>query len=336
MKNRGLHLTKSGIYSIKIMTLLRNMKLILKNYFIPHPGNEHRPHILRIKAILYILVASLFVELLFLAHITVIKQTGLLAEIISSVLVEQTNVNRTTLGINELRVNPILEAAAKLKATDMATRSYFAHTSPEGLTPWSWLEAVGYSFLTAGENLAVNFVDSEDVTNAWMASPSHKANIVNGNFTEIGVATAKGTYKGKDAIFVVQFFGKPVVSSVLAETEAPTTIEPEVIKVEEDTFIEFEEVAGVAEEIEEPTNEVVVAQQHTSAIERAVANPKTSYNLLLIIMGTVIALALVLKIFIRIDIQHPPLIVNGVLVLIVVASALVFNNYLALTGTAVI
>lgn len=323
------------------MTLLRNMKLILKNYFIPHPGNDHKPHILRIKAILYILVASLFIELLFLAHITVIRQTGLLAEIISSVLVEQTNENRVTLGINELKVNPILEEAARLKATDMATRSYFAHTSPDGISPWSWLEAVGYSFLTAGENLAVNFVDSEDVTNAWMASPGHKANIVNANFTEIGIATAKGTYKGKDAIFVVQFFGKPVVSNALAEAPTPTAPEPEiikapeVIKVEEDTFIELENVAGVTEEVEVPANEIVVIE-HTSAIERAVSNPKTSYNILLIILGTIIALALVLKIFIRIDIQHPPLIVNGVLVLLVVASALVFNNYLALTGTAVI
>lgn len=316
------------------MKFLSQMKRTLKNYFIPHEGNSHKPHILRVRAILFILSAALLIELVFLAHVTVIRGTGLLAEVISSVLVDQTNENRVTLGINELRVNPILEEAAKLKATDMANRGYFAHTSPDGLTPWAWLNAVGYTFLTAGENLAVNFVDSEDVTNAWMASPTHRANIVNGNFTEIGIATAKGKYKGRDAVFVVQFFGKPVVASVSAQT--PTVNEPEEIKVEEDTYIEFEEVAGASEVIEEGTNDTVILDQESSAVERVVSNPKNTYNLLLTIIATIIALALVLKIFIKIDIQHPPLIVNGLLVLIVVASALAFNNYLALAGTAVI
>ena len=61
-----------------------------------------------------------------------------------------------------------------MKAQDMATLGYFAHVSPDGKTPWYWIEKVGYDYQYAGENLAINFSDSKDVTNAWMASPLHK------------------------------------------------------------------------------------------------------------------------------------------------------------------
>ena len=96
------------------------------------------------------------------------------------------------------------------KANDMVANNYFAHTSPSGLTPWYWFEQVGYGFTYAGENLAVNFSDSQDVTNAWMNSAEHRANILNANFTQIGIATATGTYNGAPATYVVEDFGTPV------------------------------------------------------------------------------------------------------------------------------
>lgn len=105
--------------------------------------------------------------------------------------------------------NDLLSAAAQLKANDMAAKGYFAHVSPDGKTPWYWIDKVGYSYDYAGENLAVNFIDSADVSNAWMASPTHRANILNPVFKEVGTATAVGTYKGRNAIFVVQLFGTP-------------------------------------------------------------------------------------------------------------------------------
>ncbi len=98
-----------------------------------------------------------------------------------------------------------------MKADDMATKGYFAHTSPEGLTPWYWFAQVGYNYTYAGENLAINFNESKDVDTAWLASPTHRANILNSHYTEIGIATAQGMYKGVQATFVVQMFGTPVV-----------------------------------------------------------------------------------------------------------------------------
>jgi hypothetical protein len=71
---------------------------------------------------------------------------------------------------------------------------------------------VGYKFLYAGENLAVNFTESRDVDQAWMDSPTHRANLLNVNFREIGMAVMEGAYKGNDTIFVVQMFGTPALA----------------------------------------------------------------------------------------------------------------------------
>lgn len=182
----------------------------LKDHFIPHEGNDHRPHFLRAPAIALVLAAVLLLEVAYLAGtLYLVPRSDFLAEVISSVLVEETNAQRTEESLGTLTINPLLEQAARLKAEDMAAKGYFSHDTPDGKTPWYFLREVGYRYQAAGENLAVNFTDSSDVTRAWMNSPSHRANILNGNYTEIGIATARGTYKGSDTVFVVQFFGKP-------------------------------------------------------------------------------------------------------------------------------
>ena len=71
------------------------------------------------------------------------------------------------------------------------------------------MELAGYEYKHAGENLAVNFVDTEEIHRAWTNSRSHFLNIVNPKYTEIGIATSSGIYKGREAIFVVQMFGTP-------------------------------------------------------------------------------------------------------------------------------
>jgi hypothetical protein len=106
----------------------------------------------------------------------------------------------------------VLDESAKRKAEDMRDNQYFAHDSPDGVEPWYWFEKVGYDYVHAGENLAIYFDDSEEVVNAWMHSPLHKDNILKKEYTEIGVATVKGKYKGYDTVFVVQHFGTPSVS----------------------------------------------------------------------------------------------------------------------------
>ncbi len=140
----------------------------------------------------------------------VVKETGspYMAAVISAVLVDFANQDRAELALPELNVNPVLTAAAQAKANDMAAKGYFAHTSPEGLDSWHWFKEAGYDYQYAGENLAVNFSDSGDVEKAWMNSPTHRDNIVNPKYTEIGIAVATGTYQGRGAVFAVQMFGR--------------------------------------------------------------------------------------------------------------------------------
>lgn len=141
-----------------------------------------------------------------------------LAAVISSVLVDLANNDRGARLLDGLTVNPVLVAAAQAKADDMAAKGYFAHVSPEGKDSWYWFRQVKYPFLYAGENLAVDFSDSVDVERAWMNSSTHRANILNGHFTEIGIATARGTFQGRSTTFVVQMFGAP------AEKGAPLNV----------------------------------------------------------------------------------------------------------------
>lgn len=158
-------------------------------------------------------VVVFFVSLLFIGSFVYKFGGGILnsfAAVYANILVMLTNRDRVSQNVSELKVNPLLEKAAQMKADDMASKSYFSHNTPDGKTPWYWLEQVGYKYIYAGENLAVNFAESEDIQKAWMASPSHKSNIINPKFTEIGIATSTGIYKGKEAIFVVQIFGTPL------------------------------------------------------------------------------------------------------------------------------
>lgn len=165
------------------------------------------------KEIMKLKIGVAFLAILLIVTISVpaFRTTVLdsLSAIYAAVLVNLTNKDRAAANISELKVNPILEKAAQMKADDMVAKSYFAHNSPDGKTPWYWFKQAGYTYIYAGENLAVNFQDSEEVQTAWMNSTSHRLNIVNPRFTEIGIATSTGTYKGRTAVFVVQMFGTP-------------------------------------------------------------------------------------------------------------------------------
>lgn len=182
----------------------------LKNFFLPHEDNDHHPHIWRMPGTLFFLGTILFVEAYFFTgSYLLISGNNFLASVFPNALISFTNDVRNDHSISPLRENETLAKAAQLKADDMATRGYFAHYTPEGLAPWTFITEAGYAYAHAGENLAVNFVDSKDVVDAWVASPTHYENLVKEKYTEVGIATAEGVYQGKKTIFIVQFFGTP-------------------------------------------------------------------------------------------------------------------------------
>ncbi|MCX6702170.1 MAG: CAP domain-containing protein [Candidatus Zambryskibacteria bacterium] len=157
--------------------------------------------------VLILFLSTFFPQSKFVQYIS--EKGSQFANIISGVLVLNTNDYRLINNENSLTVSDTLTQAAQMKANDMAKKSYFSHTGPLGERPWVWFERVGYKYEYAGENLAIDFTESNDVSQAWIDSAKHKANLLNPNFTEIGIGIADGIYEGHNTTFVVQFFGKP-------------------------------------------------------------------------------------------------------------------------------
>jgi hypothetical protein len=86
---------------------------------------------------------------------------------------------------------------------------YFAHVSPSARTPWDFFRAEDYPYLAAGENLAIDFLTAQEAHTALMNSPTHRANILNSAYTEIGVAVGQSTFQGRTSIVLTQYFGRP-------------------------------------------------------------------------------------------------------------------------------
>jgi hypothetical protein len=191
-------------------------------------------HFFKESIVIAVLITTLGIFAAGLGHKMMVLNDSSLAAVYADALVHLTNKDRSKNDLPELQINSRLVEAARLKAEDMATKSYFSHYGPDGMAPWDWIQAAGYDYSFAGENLAVNFTDSKDVEKAWMNSPTHRANILERQFTEIGIATAVGEYNGKRAIFVVQMFGKPKVKtfteqsagSVIADTASLVVSNP--------------------------------------------------------------------------------------------------------------
>jgi len=143
-------------------------------------------------------------------------------------LLQDTNARRAEAGLSPLSLNETLSRAAAGKAADMFANNYWAHTSPQGKTPWDFITASGYTYTLAGENLAKNFQTSSGVVNAWMDSPTHKANIVKPGYKDVGFAVVNGVLNGEETTLVVQMFGTsnaPVIAQVpKVEAAAPVSI----------------------------------------------------------------------------------------------------------------
>jgi len=134
---------------------------------------------------------------------------GYTSDILPEAIIRLTNEEREKEGLPALEENGFLNEAARRKAADMFAFDYWAHSSPAGKTPWSFFKEAGYNYVVAGENLAKDFSNPEAVVGAWMKSPTHKANIIDNRFKEIGVAVVEGTLNGYQTTLVVQLFGTP-------------------------------------------------------------------------------------------------------------------------------
>jgi len=161
-------------------------------------------------AILLVIAKIILVSVIFLYPRVAVGEN---TEINTQHLINLTNQYRQEQGLNELTINPRLTQAAVNKATDMLTRQYFNHTSPDGQRFSFWIKEVDYQYFHVGENLAIDFENGEEIFNAWLASPSHRDNIVKSQYQEIGIAVLEGKYKNHATVVVVQLFGTRVLGA---------------------------------------------------------------------------------------------------------------------------
>ncbi len=232
-----------------------------------------------------------------------LPKTVFFADVTKNALFDLTNQEREGLGLSPLKENTKLDEVAYQKAKDMLDNGYFAHSSPTGINPWYWFKNVGYHYQAAGENLAIGFIDSNEVLDAWIKSPSHRANLLSPNFKEIGIAVLTGKFKGQETTLVVQSFGSPVeitgptVSGVA--TEEPTT--------------------STTEEKIEKAEPVVAAAAQFVTVDYFNISPKILFYSIILI-----ALALILNIFIHIKTQDKALILRSVIFLVLLVGLMIF------------
>lgn len=192
---------------------------ILKHFFVPHRGNAFRPHALRHKAISIYSIGLILSQLLLgvTAYSGPVVSAAEAANL-SKNIVYYTNLERKEQGLMDLSENVKLNLAAKDKLDDMFQKNYWDHNGPKGETAWDFIANEGYFYQLAGENLARGFTNSEETISAWMASQSHKANILNNRFSEIGVAAGSGKINGAQTTVVVQLFGEPKTAYAAAKS----------------------------------------------------------------------------------------------------------------------
>lgn len=206
---------------------------LLTHLFFPHESNNQKAKILHPSGLT---VLSLFL-IVFQAIVSFTPRVfpnvlGYAAQISPSEVVRLTNEKRAQSGLSALSENSALSQAAQAKGADMLNKGYWAHFAPDGTSPWKFFTDFGYRYRYAGENLARDFSSPSAAVNAWMASPTHRDNILSQNYKEIGIGVVEGNLSGVDTTIIVQFFGAsssstgsiPIAKAKSVSTTAPRPI----------------------------------------------------------------------------------------------------------------
>jgi hypothetical protein len=294
----------------------------LKLWFIPSKENNFRPRFLDGKILFYLVILITILKFSLFPFFLYFPKTSFFAEITKSVLIELTNKTRKNNGLSPLKENQILNEVAQLKAQDMLSKNYFSHKSPEGLWVWNLIEKLGYKYQVAGENLAIGFLDSEEVHRAWLNSPLHKANILNSSFQEIGISVLKGNFQGNEVYLVVQVFASPKITQTKEfEIKKPATLSATTSKKE----------IAQKENLPTPTSSSLLIKEISGAktkspsfLKSLVLNyhnfvQKFVYGVLIFVI-----FILLITIFVKIDVQYPDLILKtlGFIFLLILFSLL--------------
>ncbi len=232
---------------------------LLHDLFIPSSANNYKPQALHPKRLFFHALGLVGIKLVLVVFLLAFPVTAWLTPNIlteqSNKIVSLTNSLRANLNIHQLEESAVLRNAAWNKAQDMLINQYFAHLSPENKNLKYWLAQQGYSYQYAGENLALGFSEPQQVVDAWVKSPTHYANLIDTDYTQIGVAMVSGEYNGGETSLVAQYFGVPKVEQAVVEEEEPVIEVP--IVEEEPTVLSEKETALGIPELQSPTAKLI-------------------------------------------------------------------------------
>lgn len=199
----------------------------LHRWLIPSVRNRYHPKILESVGLGIIALVLAGTPLLYnLTTAGTMQVLGYATDINAAGLDTATNSQRLNNGLAPLNINAQLTQAATAKAAHMFANDYWAHTAPDGTTPWSFVQSAGYAYAGAGENLAKNFLTSTGVVTGWMNSAAHRANILNGSFIDVGYGIVNGTLQGQEVTLVVALYGTPATIAQTTPPATPSTVAP--------------------------------------------------------------------------------------------------------------
>lgn len=194
----------------------------LSHWLVPVKTNKHHPYLLRPLGLFMIAIVLAFIPSIYNFTATGSAQVlGYATSISVGDLHALSNTQRANNGLAAMNLNGQLNQAAYAKAQHMFANNYWAHNAPDGTTPWSFISGAGFSYSMAGENLAKNFSTSAGVVDAWMNSPGHRANILQGGYDSVGYAAVNGNLQGEDLTLVVAMYAKATVAPAPAPAPTP-------------------------------------------------------------------------------------------------------------------
>lgn len=233
----------------------------LHHLFLPRESNNWRARLLHPSVLLVLIVYVLWSQqLISKVSYSFPQILGFASQIPPERIISLTNSERASRGLAPLKLNSQLTQAALTKAGDMFARDYWAHVSPVGAQPWAFITGAGYTYRYAAENLARDFSDPGSIITAWIASPSHRENLLSSRYQEIGVAVVDGKLGGQETTLVVQLFATPLTSQPVVGGTSSFTVQ-----------------AAAAPEITPyPTPYPTAPAEIVSGVERAKAGPVAS------------------------------------------------------------
>ncbi len=258
----------------------------LIHLLLPRESNNHKAKILHSSSLFMIA----FLMLIFQSLINYIPKLnpnilGYASQIAPSEVIRITNEKRASAGLQPLSLNQTLSNAAYTKGRDMIEKDYWAHVAPDGTQPWKFFKDFNYGYKYAGENLARDFSNANDVVNAWMNSATHKENILNPKYKEIGIGVIDGDLAGSDTTIVVQFFGTKYADKVAAPIAEATSVESVAT-----TEAEVAPVADLSAVIPEVKSEITSIDEN----QKVLVSPfNTTKNTSLIVVFLLLAIFIV-------------------------------------------